>query len=147
MANDRLSDTLFYSLERAIKTYRQFAQANINRAGVDITLDQWLVLKTVQDNPDISLQRVAKDVFKDFASITRIVQLLEKKGFISRRVHPSDGRRSALALTAAGSHAIRATQPVITRNRSQAVKGLRRRDIDDAHALLEKITVNCLPGS
>ena len=145
MANDKLSDTLFYSLERAIKTYRQFAQASIDRAGVDITLDQWLVLKTVQDNPDITLQRVSKDVFKDFASITRIVQLLEKKGFVSRRMHSRDGRRSALALTAAGSRAIQKVRPVIAANRSRAVKGLRRKEMDAVREALSVITLNCQP--
>ncbi|HEX6628913.1 MAG TPA: MarR family transcriptional regulator [Gemmatimonadaceae bacterium] len=145
MAADKLSDTLFYSLEKAIKTYRQFAQANIDRAGVDITLDQWLVLKTVQDNPDITLQRVSRDVFKDFASVTRIVQLLEKKGYISRRVHPRDGRRSSLGLTAAGNRAIRAVQPVIASNRTRALKGLRRKEMNAARELLVTVTANCQP--
>lgn len=143
MAADKLAITFFYSLEKAIKTYRQFAQNNINRAGIDITIDQWLVLKTLQDNPDVTLQQVSKDVFKDFASITRIIQLLETKGYVARLVHPEDGRRSAFSLTRVGRETVRSLQPIIARNRSRAVRGIRKSDIENAHAVLAIISANC----
>ena len=147
MHQDKLSDTLFYSLEKAVKAYRQFAQANIDRAGIDITLDQWLVLKTIQDNADITLQRVAKDVFKDFASVSRIVQLLEKKGYVARGLHPSDGRRSALSLTPAGMRAIRAVLPIIASNRKRALRGVRGTQLDEVRDVASTISANCQAGS
>lgn len=143
MAEDRLAGTLFYSLERAIKTYRQFAQRNINRAGIDITVDQWLILKTLQDNPDITLQQVARGVFKDFASVTRIIQLLEAKKYVARVSHPVDGRRSALSLTGLGEGIVRSLRPIIAGNRAKAVKWLSVADIARAHAILATITENC----
>jgi MarR family transcriptional regulator for hemolysin len=146
MAGDRLAGTLFYSLERAIKTYRQFAQSNINRAGIDITIDQWLILKTLQDNPDITLQQVSVEVFKDFASVTRIIQLLEAKKYVARVSHPEDGRRSALSLTTLGKETVRSLKPIITGNRAKAVKGLSSADIARAHATLATITENCRRG-
>ena len=55
---ERIADTFFYALERAIKSYRQFAQTRIAAAGSDVTIDQWLVLKTLQDNPDATQQQI-----------------------------------------------------------------------------------------
>ncbi len=78
MADGRLQDVLFYSLESAIKAYRRFAQARMQAEGVDITIDQWLVLKTIHESADVTLQQIGAAVFKDFASVTRIVQLLER---------------------------------------------------------------------
>jgi DNA-binding MarR family transcriptional regulator len=101
MAGRRLQDVIFYFLEAAAKSYRRFAQARLDRAGLDITVDQWLVLKTIHDSPDVTLQQVGTAVFKDFASVTRIVQLLERKGMLRRKPHPADGRRSELVLTSA----------------------------------------------
>jgi DNA-binding MarR family transcriptional regulator len=147
VATDKLADTFFYSLEKAIKTYRQFAQANIDRAGVDITIDQWLVLKTLKDNPDITLQQISRDVFKDFASVTRIIQLLEAKGYVARRLHPQDGRRSALSLTRPGKESVRSLQPIIAGNRRKAVGGISRADIGRTHSLLLAIAANCQLGS
>ncbi len=146
MAQDRLKETLFYALEKSIKTYRQFAQANISGAGVDITIDQWLVLRTLQENPDITLQQIAVRVFKDFASITRIMQLLVAKGFVRRTRHARDGRRSALALTPAGAQTIRELEPIIRRNRRQALRGVDPADASRAHALLDCIVANCQPS-
>src|SRR5215212_1987160 len=109
--------TVFYSIEKASKAYRQFAQANIAVAGIDITIDQWLVLKTLQENPDIAQQQIATMVFKDFASITRIMQALEQKRFVARAAHAHDGRRSAISLTRAGKKAIAQLEPIIESNR------------------------------
>lgn len=146
MAQDRLRGTLFYALEKSIKSYRQFAQARISGAGVDITIDQWLVLKTLQENPDVTLQQISVTVFKDFASITRIVQLLVAKGFVRRMKHARDGRRSALTLTGAGEKTIRALAPIIRGNRRSALRGIAPADVKCTRTLLEGIVANCQPG-
>jgi DNA-binding MarR family transcriptional regulator len=143
MADIRLQDVLFYSLDSASKAYRRFAQARINAAGIDITIDQWLVLKTIHESPDITLQQVGVAVFKDFASVTRIVQLLERKGLIRRKPHPSDGRRSELVLTASGESVIRTVEPIARINRKQALDGIAADEIERLRAMLKKITDNC----
>jgi DNA-binding MarR family transcriptional regulator len=139
----RITDTFFYALERSIKTYRQFAQSQIAAAGIDVTIDQWLVLKTLQENPDVTQQQTGAMVFKDFASITRIIHLLVAKRFVRRSNHAEDGRRSKLTLTRVGVAAIRTLEPIIRRNRRHALRDIARRDIVRAHALLKTIVANC----
>ena len=145
MADLRLQDVLFYSLESATKAYRRFAQARMHAEGVDITIDQWLVLKTIHENPDIMLQQVGAAVFKDFASVTRIVQLLERKGFLRRKPHPNDGRRSALALTSSGQSVIRTVEPIAQANRRKALEGISAKEITQLRALMKRISENCEP--
>lgn len=77
-----LDDVIFYHIEKAIKSYRQFAQSRIKLAGYTMTIDQWLILKVLIDEPDIQLNELAVKVFKDSASVTRIIILLEKGKFI-----------------------------------------------------------------
>src|SRR5436853_7903914 len=96
---EQLKDVLFYNLEKSIKVYRQFAQRNLAAQGYNITIDQWLVLKTLHDNEGITQQQVAVIVFKDYASVTRIIELLVTKHFIIRSFHTTDRRRFELALT------------------------------------------------
>ena len=139
----RLQDVLFYSLESATKAYRRFAQARLHAAGVDITIDQWLVLKTIHESADITLQQVGVAVFKDFASVTRIVQLLERKGLLRREPHPTDGRRSELVLTRAGESVIRTVEPLAQANRRHALKGIDAEEVGRLRALLERIVENC----
>lgn len=139
----RLQDVLFYSLEAATKAYRRFAQARLHAAGIDVTIDQWLVLKTIHESADATLQQVGVAVFKDLASITRIVQLLERKGLLRRKPHPSDGRRSELALTSAGESVIRTVEPIAQANRRQALQGIDGDEVARLRAVLTRITENC----
>jgi DNA-binding MarR family transcriptional regulator len=143
MAETRLQDVIFYSLESAIKAYRRFAQSRLDAAGIDITVDQGMVLKTIHDSPDITLQQVGVVVFKDFASVTRIVQLLEQKGLLRRKPHPTDGRRSKLLLTTAGESVIRASDPIAQANRRHALKGISAEEVERLRTLLKRITENC----
>ena len=143
MADRRLQDVLFYSLESASKAYRRFAQARLYASGIDITIDQWLVLKTIHESPDITLQKVGTAVFKDFASVTRIVQLLERKGLLRRKPHPTDRRRSELALTRAGASVIRTVEPIAQAYRRHALEGIDAAEVARLRELLKRITENC----
>ncbi len=147
MPESRLQDVLFYSLESATKTYRRFAQARLHEAGVDITVDQWLVVKTIHESPDITLQKVGIAVFKDFASITRIVQLLERDGLLRRKPHPTDGRRSRLVLTKRGESVIRTVEPIAQAYRKRALEGIDADEAGRLRQLLKRIVENCEPGS
>lgn len=138
--------TLFDSLEKSTKSYRQLTQANITAAGIAITLDQWQVLKTLQANPDITYQEIADTVFKDLASITRIIDRLVRKGAVSRAPHSEDRRRSALTLTAAGSESIRAVEPIIRACRRQALRAITPAAVSRAKVVLARIVLNCEAG-
>lgn len=145
MGDRRLQDVLFYSLESASKAYRRFAQARLNESGIDITIDQWLVLNAIHESPDITLQQVGTTVFKDFASVTRIVQLLERKGLLRRKPHPNDGRRSELVLSAAGEELIRKVEPIAQANRRHALAGIDAEKIARLREVLKQIVANCEP--
>ena len=138
--------TLFDSLEKSTKSYRQLTQANIAAAGIAITLDQWQILKTLQDNPDITHQEIADRVFKDLASITRIIDRLVRKGAVQRTPHSEDRRRSALTLTRTGRQSIRAVEPIVRASRRRALCGITPAAISRAHAMLARVVVNCETG-
>jgi MarR family transcriptional regulator, transcriptional regulator for hemolysin len=147
MAERRLQDVIFYSLEAATKSYRRFAQARFDQAGLDITVDQWLVLKTLNDSPDLTLQQVGNAVFKDFASVTRIVQLLERKQYLHRKPHPTDGRRSELVLTRSGRAMIHRVEPITRANRRAALDGIGSGEVGRMREVLLRIIENCERGT
>ena len=139
---EKLNNIIFYTLEKSIKTYRQFAQKEISAKGFDITIDQWLVLKTIQENSSISQQQLAVKVFKDFASITRMIELLVKKGYIIRNFHKEDRRRFELILSAEGVTIIKLLQPIIQNNREVALKNISKSDIQKLDSILSNIILN-----
>ncbi len=140
----KLEELVFYQLENAIKAYRQFAQKQITKAGFDITIDQWLVIKTIQENENLAQQHIAEKVFKDVASVTRIIELLVKKGYITRSFHQDDRRRFALAITPKGEAIVSEVLPIIEQNRAQALASFSQNDIKKLQSLLTTFTQNCL---
>ncbi|MFA6277390.1 MAG: MarR family transcriptional regulator [Pedobacter sp.] len=140
---EKLNDTLLYTLDKCFRTYNQFAQRNVRKAGYDITIDQWLILKSVAENPDITQNDISKIVFKDNASITRIIQLLINAGYLIREIHPSDRRRVNLTLTESGKKITIEVNEIAIQNRATALENIDEEAIHQMKNLLQQITENC----
>jgi DNA-binding MarR family transcriptional regulator len=138
-----LSNVVFYSLDRAIRSYRRFAQANIDRAGVPITIDQWLVLRVILENDDLTQSEIAERVFKDQASVARIIALLTKRELLSAEPLPHDGRRTQMRVTEEGQRILDAVQPIVLQNRASALNGIAEDELSQLRHLLDRITANC----
>ncbi|MGM9477996.1 MarR family winged helix-turn-helix transcriptional regulator [Pedobacter sp. GSP4] len=139
---EKLENIIFYALERAIKSYRQYAQHNITAAGIDITIDQWLLLKAIQENPGAPQSELAKTVFKDMASVTRMIELMVTKGFLVRSINSGDRRRSLLDFTKVGLDTLEVIQPVIENNKNTALSTLNENELLLLEDLLRRITQN-----
>ena len=138
-----LSSIIFYSLDKAIRRYRRMAQATIDRAGLDITVDQWLVLRVLLEHDDLTQHDIAEHVFKDQASVARILALLTRRGLLSAVPLPHDGRRSQLRVTEAGYRILDAVQPIILQNRARALAGVSEEELALLRPVLERIALNC----
>jgi DNA-binding MarR family transcriptional regulator len=141
---DSLNDVIFYSIDKTIRTYRQFAQNELKKAGFKITIDQWLVIKNILENPGITQNELAVKVFKDNASVTRIIDLLVKAGYLEREISSSDRRRTTLKVTKDGNKVISQVQKVVLKNRATALKGITAQKLSSTKLVLETITNNCL---
>src|SRR5690606_16416559 len=99
---ENIESVVFYTIDKSIKAYRQYAQKQLKESGFHVTIDQWLVLKNIQELPQISQQELSRRVFKDTASVTRIIDLLVKQGMITREASENDRRRNFLKVTQIG---------------------------------------------
>jgi MarR family transcriptional regulator, transcriptional regulator for hemolysin len=140
---EQLSDIIFYTVDKSIRTYRQYAQRQLKNAGYSITIDQWLVIKTILENPDIKQQDLGEKIFKDNASVTRIIELLVKAKYLKRKNNTDDRRRSGLEVTEKGKETISEVQKIVLQNRAVALKGINKQDIEIAKSVLQKIIRNC----
>ncbi|MED4811547.1 MarR family transcriptional regulator [Bacillus atrophaeus] len=86
-----------------IKTSRRiirFLAIHLKEDG--ITPEQWTVLKRVGESRGISQKELSARADKDQATLTKILDLLEKKNFIRREANPRDRRSFLVVLTEAG---------------------------------------------
>ena len=141
--NDNITNVIFYTIEKTIKSYRKFAQRRIDQANLDITIDQWLVLNCLSKNENISQNKLAELIFKDVASVTRIIDLLVKKEYVIRSFHSSDRRRFNLTITDKGDAIIREASRIVNENRSAALENISAEEVKQADLILQKLIANC----
>lgn len=86
-------------------------------APLDLTHVQFVVLaKTAwiaHEGAVPTQARIAADAAMDAMMISKVVRLLETKGFVTRATHPGDPRANRVDLTAAGRQALAAAIPVM----------------------------------
>ncbi|UPQ80444.1 MarR family transcriptional regulator [Flavobacterium azooxidireducens] len=140
---EKISSVIFYSMDQSIRTYRMFAQKRLKDNGLKITIDQWLVLKTINENPDIAQNELADRVFKDNASVTRIIELLVKSDYLERKTDQNDRRKSVLKITKLGSKTIEKVYQVVLENRQIALTGINQAELEIVDRVLKKISQNC----
>lgn len=140
---EKLDNIVFYSIDKAIRTYRQYAQVQVKSNGFSITVDQWLVMKCLMENPDISQVEMSERVFKDNASITRIINLLVKAKYITRKIDKSDRRRSKLKVTSLGEEVMLGVDSIVQQNRAHAANGISQEEMATVKRVMDTITRNC----
>lgn len=140
---ERLDNIIFYSIDRAIRTYRQYAQQRLKEEGFTITIDQWLIIKCILENPKVTQNEISDRVFKDSASVTRIITLLVKAKYLKRKINKTDRRRSLLQVTELGEQVINSVDAIVKVNRQVALDNITPSEMEIAQRVMDQISFNC----
>ncbi len=141
---EKLNSIIFYNIDKAIRSYRNYAQRQLKAHGFTITIDQWLIIKAILENPGITQNEIGDLVFKDKASVTRIIDLLVKSEYIIRNVHPEDRRKTNLEVTDSGKKIIKDVQKLVEGNRTTALEGIGHEELEIVNSAMLNISENCL---
>lgn len=93
-------------------------------AGVDLTPVQFAALSALEANPDIDQATLAGLIAYDRVTIGGVVDRLEGKGLISRRVSRHDRRARSLRLTDAGTDLLDQVRPIVRGFQQDILAGL-----------------------
>jgi len=137
----RIEEVLYYLIEKTTKTARRYSQQRFAEAGLDITVDQWLVLKKISDTDGISQADLAGALFKDTASITRILDLMIAKKLVSK-VTAADKRAYQLSLTASGRRLHDKALPLVIEMRAKGIARMTDTEVQTLRQGLQKIIDN-----
>lgn len=143
MNKNNPTGTVLYSIEQAIKEYRKLSQKNLLKIVNDITVDQCLILIILNKDATIYQNELANLIFKDKASITRMIELMVKNGYLIRAVDSEDRRKFNLEVTDKGRKTLDLIDPIIKLNRKTALNGLSLEEIALLDKILNKIINNC----
>jgi len=112
-------------------------------SGLDISVAQWVVLRTLFENSGVTLNQAAQLVGVDKSSLSRMVERLVQRGLINR-AEGSDRRSVGLTLTAAGKKLVRQLAKLADENDSAFFKSLNEKKRKDFLATIQKLlAANC----
>ena len=136
------ADSFGFVIERTAKRMKQYYQKMLREAQIDITVDQWILLKAIHRNDGASQYEIAASTFKDAPTVTRILDLLSQKKLIQRVVDSSDRRKFNIIMTPQGQERVQQILPVVEAFRAKSWKGLTTKQLGEMTTLLNIVFTN-----
>lgn len=89
---DHYTDTLFYQIELTAKYCKLLGAQVFEQYNTGISLEEYTVLDTILAKSDLCQRDLAKLILKDRANTGKLLDGLEKKGLISRKLSIKNNR-------------------------------------------------------
>lgn len=106
------TESIIYALEQTV-TYTRIKGAQVfNELNIGITIDQFTTLDAIYCNGDICQRDLSKIILKDRSNTGRLLNILEKNGFITRELETKGNRPvKKIYITKKGKEVIEEYQP------------------------------------
>lgn len=137
-----VENVILFQIDKTSKVSKQYSQKEFDRLGMDITVEQWILLKIIEESDGLTQKELANKSLRDPASITRTLDLLSKKGFVERNPVEDNRRQYSISLKKKGVAFIQEYLPVIQSHRAKSIEGISQEDLDTLQQVLTKIQEN-----
>lgn len=122
----------------------RFLSLRLKAHGFDLTREQWSILAVLWNGDGCSQQHLANATYRDKPSTTRLLDNLEKEGYIVRKGSEHDRRTNLIFLTEKGQKIEKPVTRVIYQVLDDATKGLSEQDIRLLKSYFDKIFNNIM---
>lgn len=129
-------------LERSIRAIKTKQLRELRKAGINITIEQWVLLLGVENYEGETQQFISEKTLKDTANVSRILVQLDKKSLIIKSPHPGDGRKTVIRITDEGRATIEKALPIMESVRTEGLSDISEKEFDFMMIALKKIYHN-----
>ena len=100
---ERFTDTFYYDLELTTKFLRLFSVEFFKKLNTKLSQDEYVTIETILCNAGICQRDLAKIILKDRANTGKLLDSLERKGYITRQLSIKNNRPvKIVSITEAG---------------------------------------------
>lgn len=135
-----LDDLIGFNTVRTSKKISRYL--NLNLKSYQITTEQWSVLKRLYEKNQVNQKDLSERADKDQATLTKILDLLEKKQYISRTPNPEDRRSYLIDLTPQGARLVEQLTPFVETLFEKVTAGLSSEQLNMYLEVLLKLHSN-----
>ncbi|MEK6480054.1 MarR family transcriptional regulator [Catalinimonas sp. 4WD22] len=110
-----------------------------NMAAYHVTVEQWVILASLWRHDGQSQQTLANMVSKNKASITHLIDNLEKRKLVSRKADSKDRRNKRIYLTDEGKSLQEELARVVKETTKEATQDIDKKDLKSAKKVMKKM--------
>jgi len=130
-------------LDSVLRSIQDAYLRTFESLGVDMTIEQWVILHQVYELGDKASQRdIVQSNFRNRATISRVIGGLQRKGWINKTRFKDDQKRFKIELTDQGENIIEKVLPFAIKLRKQAINGLGLLEFETFLRVLDQIGDN-----
>lgn len=141
MTKNGKENSLGYAIGKTNWYLKTLLNKLLKEEGLNITNEQWIVLKVICANPAVSQTEIAEKSLKDKTNITRILDILEKNAYIERRKDHKDRRMNRIHITEQGLKILKAVNPVTQKTDKICTDSLNKKQ---AKELIQSLDTICI---
>jgi DNA-binding MarR family transcriptional regulator len=144
MSNNQFKRGELYSVINGMATtaVARRLQKNYRQAGLEITIEQWSVLYHLWKEDGLSQQELGIRTFRDKASITRLIDNLEKLALVTRVASKDDRRINLVYLTDAAKPLQQITYELANKTMNEALQNISKEEIEVVKNVLQRVYDN-----
>ncbi|HMQ06841.1 MAG TPA: MarR family transcriptional regulator [Saprospiraceae bacterium] len=131
-----------YLIERTARLLKQKFARLLYDNDIPLTVDQWIVLRELEQGNGITQLELSRICHKDAATLTRILDLLESKTFLKRVPNSKDRRSFHIYITETGKKWVDQIWPLVFGFREESFEGIPLTDLIILDAVLNRIYDN-----
>lgn len=117
-------------------------QKAFKAAGYEITAPQWTVLNFLWEEEGIHQEQLAANITRDRHNLSRIIDVMVRRGLVEKHNDPRDRRKTLLFLTPYGRELEKKLPSIAARTARQVFKGVSPGDIDALVRVCRRIMRN-----
>jgi MarR family 2-MHQ and catechol resistance regulon transcriptional repressor len=118
---ERDARALYEALNDLVRLY-QFRDRNVICCN-DVSVTQCYAMQALSRGGTMTLGSLARELFLDKSTASRVVEVLERKGYVARSTHPEDARAIEIALTARGRNLHRKIEDTLVEEEKRLLAG------------------------
>ena len=139
----QITDNICYELAQTDSYIRIAVSKLLKTAGVtDITYEQFGILFVLSEQDGLYQRQLAIMLNKDRPNITRMLDILEKKGYVTRKKDPQNKRISKIHITPAGLKKVELMAPFKQEFQDRIHKSISKENLDICRSVLKQIRDN-----
>lgn len=128
---------LSYLLARASHTVYRAFHAQVQAAGLGSL--EWRLLATLSDGDGLTIGELAREILAQQPTLTKLVQRMEKAGWVQRGADPADARRTLVFETKQGRATVAALLAQAKVHEDSLLEGFSERDVTALKKILRTL--------